>query len=230
MIRLEEKTNLKEILKSILFVAGDGLERSFLIEKLGISEEEFESAFTQLKEDFKEENGIQLIMFKNKIQLSSNNKYADIIAEILNPIREKSLTRAALETLAIITYKQPITKLEIEDVRRVNCDYAVQVLMDQDMIEIVGRKDAIGHPLLFGTTENFLKRFNITNVQDLPDYQSLLNQIKVVRDQEGNRDTLFKNPEDFKFAEESENAKEDEKTDEDASQLKEEDFFEIIEE
>ena len=95
---------------------------------------------------------------------------ASYISDVLSPIREKSLTRAALETLAIIAYKQPVTKLDIEDIRRVNSDYATQALLDQNMIEIVGRKDAVGRPLLFGTTEEFLKRFNIQSIEDLPDY------------------------------------------------------------
>ena len=94
------------------------------------------------------------------------------------------MTRAALETLAIIAYKQPITKLEIEDIRRVNCDYAVQILVDQNMIEVVGRKDAVGKPLLFGTTENFLKRFNLKDLAELPDYDGLLERIKVIEEGE----------------------------------------------
>ena len=130
------------------------------------------------------EKGIHVITFKNKVQLASNPAYAEYISTVLNPIREKSLTRAALETLAIIAYKQPITKLEIEDIRRVNCDYAVQVLSDQNMIEVVGRKDAVGKPLLFGTTENFLKRFNLNDLAELPDYDSLLERIRVIEEDE----------------------------------------------
>ena len=71
---------------------------------------------------------------------------------MLNPIRERALTKATLETLAIIAYKQPITRLEIEEVRGVNSDYTVQTLLDHNLIEVVGRKDAVGKPLLFGTT------------------------------------------------------------------------------
>ena len=124
------------------------------------------------------------------MQLASNPAYADFISEVLNPIREKSLTRAALETLAIIAYKQPITKLEIEDIRRVNCDYAVQILVDQNMIEVVGRKDAVGKPLLFGTTDNFLKRFNLSDLAQLPDYEGLLERIKVIENDEKS-DSLY---------------------------------------
>ena len=196
--------NLKDVLFSILFVAGDGIEKSFLAEKLEVSEKEVEKALAELEKDLSGSCGVHLIRFKNKVQLSSNPNYASYISDVLNPIREKSLTRAALETLAIIAYKQPITKLEVEDVRRVNSDYAVQILLDQDMIEVVGRKDAVGKPLLFGTTENFLKRFNITNLSDLPDYEELMERIKTLRSEEEaeKSDTLFRDVQDIEFNEE----------------------------
>lgn len=198
-----EKTNLKEIILSILFVAGDGIEKSFIAEKLGVSEKDVEKVVEQLKTEFSADKGIHIIEYKNKVQLASNPSYAEYISEVLNPIREKSLTRAALETLAIIVYKQPITKLEIEDIRRVNSDYAVQILLDQNMIEVVGRKDAVGKPLLFGTTENFLKRFNIKEISQLPDYEQLLERIKTIQtEEEETRDTLFKNVDDIEFNEE----------------------------
>ena len=159
-MKVENKKELKEIILSILFVSGEGLDKEFILQKLEISPKELDSVIDELTKEYNDEKGIHIIKYKNKVQLTSNPMYADYISEVLNPVREKSLTRAALETLAIIAYKQPITKLEIEDIRRVNCDYAVQILVDQNMIEVVGRKDAVGKPLLFATTENFLKRFN----------------------------------------------------------------------
>ena len=205
MKTIDTTYNLKEVLKSILFVAGDGVEIDLLAEKLELSIKELKSVIDEIKEEFSGEKGIHLIEYKNKIQFATNPNFADYISDVLSPVREKMLTRAALETLAIIAYKQPITKLEIEDVRRVNSDYAVQALMDQDMIEIVGRKEAVGRPLLFGTTENFLKRFNIKQLEDLPDYESLIERIKVIRTEEDEKeqgDTLFRNVDDFKFEDE----------------------------
>jgi len=195
--------NLKEVVYSILFVAGDGIERSFLAEKLDITEKELNKVIDELKKELSGEKGIHLIEYKNKVQLASNPAYANYISDVLNPIREKSLTRAALETLAIVAYKQPITKLEIEDIRRVNSDYAVQILIDQNMIEVVGRKDAVGKPLLFGTTENFLKRFDIKELSALPDYEELLERIKTLRteEEEESGDTLFRNVDDIEFEE-----------------------------
>lgn len=183
-MKVENKKELKEIVLSILFVAGDGLDKDFILQKLEISPKELDEVIEELCKEYDGEKGIHVIKFKNKVQLASNPQYAEYISEVLNPVREKSLTRAALETLAIIAYKQPITKLEIEDIRRVNCDYAVQILVDQNMIEVVGRKDAVGKPLLFGTTENFLKRFNLADLADLPDYEQLLERIKVINEEE----------------------------------------------
>lgn len=199
---IENKNDLKDIVLSVLFVAGEGIEKPFIAEKLGISEKELDKAIEELKKIYSGNTGIHIITFKNKVQLASNPAYAEYISEVLNPIREKSLTRAALETLAIIAYKQPITKLEIEDIRRVNCDYAVQILMDQNMIEVVGRKDAVGKPLLFGTTENFLKRFNLTDLAELPDYEGLLERIKVIEEGEDQKsDSLYN---EFKLPDEEE--------------------------
>ena len=196
--------NLKEVLLSILFVAGDGIEKSFIAEKLDVNMKELNKVIEQLKEELSGDKGIHLIEYKNKIQLATNPNYANYISDVLNPIREKSLTRAALETLAIIAYKQPITKLEIEDIRRVNSDYAVQILIDQNMIEVVGRKDAVGKPLLFGTTDNFLKRFDIKDLNELPDYENLLERIKTLQTEEeesSKSDSLFRDVENIEFEE-----------------------------
>ena len=214
MSTIDTEFNLKEVVKAILFVSGEGIDKSFLAEKLEVEESKIEYVISQLKEEFSKDNGIHLITYKNKVQFTSNPNFASIISDVLSPVREKSLTRAALETLAIIAYKQPITKLEIEDIRRVNSDYAVQALIDQDMIEIVGRKDAVGRPLLFGTTENFLKRFNLEDVNALPNYDELIERIKVVREES---DTLFKNTDNIVFEEDAPDF------------LKDEDFIEKIE-
>ena len=199
-----DKKKLKDIIFSVLFVAGEGVEKSFIAEKLGVTEKDVDKCLEELKKEYQGDRGIHIITYKNKIQLASNPEYADFIGQVLNPIREKTLTRAALETLAIIAYKQPITKLEIEEIRGVNnCDYAIQILVDQNVIEVVGRKDAVGKPLLFGTTDAFLKRFNLQDLAELPDYDGLLERIKVIQDETLNQtgDSLYN---EFKLPEEEE--------------------------
>lgn len=201
---IENKQDIKDIVLSVLFVAGEGIEKSFIAEKLNLSEKELDKIIEDLKKDYCEKKGIHVITYKNKIQLASNPAYAEYISEVLNPIREKTLTRAALETCAIIAYKQPITKLEIEEIRGVNNgDYAIQILLDQNMIEVVGRKDAVGKPLLFGTTDNFLKRFNLQDLAELPDYDGLLERIRVIESGESEQksDSLYN---EFSLPEEEE--------------------------
>ena len=203
-MNVENKKNLDEIIFSVLFVAGEGVEKSFIAEKLNLTEEEVEKTIQSLKKKYSGDAGVHIITYKNKVQLASNPAYADYIGEVVNPIREKTLTRAALETLAIIAYKQPITKLEIEEIRGVNnCDYAIQILVDQGVIEVVGRKDAVGKPLLFGTTDGFLKRFNLQDLAELPDYEGLLERIKVIEtgDDQPKSDSLYN---EFKLPDEEE--------------------------
>lgn len=192
---------LKEIIKATLFVSGEGIELIEFTEKFNRTAEQINALINELKEELSNANGIHLITYANKVQLSSNPSYAEAIATILNPIREKSLTKAVMQTLGIIAYKQPITRLEIESIRGVSSDYAVQVLSDNNLIEVVGRKDVVGKPLLFGTTEEFLKRFDLQNVSSLPDYEELLERIKLIREENANKnpDNLYK---DFEIKDE----------------------------
>jgi segregation and condensation protein B len=183
---------LKQIIKAILFVAGEGIELLEFTEKFGRTLNQVKQLVEQLKQELSGENGIHLITYGAKAQLSSNPNYAEAVASVLNPIREKALTKAAMQTLAIIAYKQPITRLEIEAIRGVSSDYAVQVLLENNMIEVVGRKDVVGKPLLFGTTEQFLKRFDLQSVEDLPDYEELLERIKLIRIENQNNSNLYR--------------------------------------
>ena len=174
--------NLKEIIKATLFISGEGVTTEDIMSKLEVDKKPFNKALDELKQELSGDSGIHLIEYKDKIQLCSNPNYAEQISVVLNPIREKALTKAALETVAIIAYKQPITKLEIEEIRKINsADYAIQVLLDNKMIQIVGRKDAVGKPYMFGTTDEFLKRFNLKDLSELPDYEELLERINVIR-------------------------------------------------
>ena len=170
---------LEQTIEGLLFISGQPVEIAEIVEKLEVKEKQVNNAIESLKEKYAE-RGINVITFKNKVQLCSNPKYADDIASVLNPIKEKQLTKAALETMAIIAYKQPITKPEVEQVRGVDSGYAIQILLDFKLIEVVGRKDAIGKPLLYGTTDEFLKRFELQSIEDLPEYDELLERIQVI--------------------------------------------------
>ena len=171
---------IAKVVEGVLFVAGEGVDVDEFKTKYEMNDREFNKVLDILKEKYNEDSGINVIRFKNKIQLCSNPKFVDSIAEILNPIRERSLTKTALETVAIVAYKQPITRGEIENIRGANSDYAIQLLQANNLIEVVGRKDTIGKPLLFGTTENFLKRFGLESIENLPNYNELLDRIRVI--------------------------------------------------
>ena len=180
--------NLSKIIEGILFVAGEPVSFMDIAEKLEIEKEEVVSAVNELQQiRSNNADGIQVLIFNEKAQLCSNKEYADNISIVLNPIRERMLTKVVLEVCGIIAYKQPITRTEIENIRGgASSDYAINTLLENNLIEVVGRKDAVGKPLLFGTTDNFLKKFNITSLQELPDYNQLLERIKVLHEDNGN--------------------------------------------
>lgn len=181
--------DIARIIEAVVFVSGDGVDRDEFKRIYDLSDKELNKCLDILKQKYNEESGINIITYKNKIQFCSNPTLADSVAEILNPIRERSLTKSALETIAIIAYKQPITRTEIEQIRGANSDYAMQLLQSNNLIEVVGRKDTVGKPLLFGTTENFLKRFELENIDALPNHKELLDRIQVLH---GGGDSLYR--------------------------------------
>ena len=181
--------NLENVIESVLFVAGEPVPISDLCFKFNVKQKEIETAAKKLQEKYNEKSGIKLLCFNNKLQFASNPDYVDYVTLILNPIRQRNLTKATLETIAIVAYKQPITRMEIEEVRGVNSDYAINILLEHKLIEIVGRKDTVGKPALFGTTDEFLKRFDISSINDLPDYDELLEKVQKLK--ENYSDSLF---------------------------------------
>lgn len=182
---------LENILESILYVSGNAIEIPNIVERLGLSEKAVNKAIEKLKEKYAGNEGIHIITFKNKVQFTTNPDYADYVAEVLNPEKEKALTKTVLETLAIIAYKQPVTRLDIEEIRGASADYALQLLLKNNIIEVVGRKDAVGKPILFGTTDEFLKRFELDDLSSLPSYEEILNRLVELRTQDEG-DSLYR--------------------------------------
>lgn len=177
--------NLENVLESLLFVSGNATPIKDIQEKLQVSEQDILEAAQSLKAKYSGECGLHLILFADKLQFSTNPVYAESVAAVLNPIKERELSQSMMEALAIIAYKQPITRAEIEDIRGVNCDYAVAVLLKHNLIEIAGRKNAVGKPLLYKTADTFLKRFQLEGIGNLPDYDSLIKRIKVIETEAG---------------------------------------------
>ena len=174
--------NLTNIIEGIVFASGEAVPVKYIIEKLGCSLKEVNAGIAELKKKYTEESGIQLLTFNGKVQFATNPAYKQQISDVLTPIKEKEFTKTILECAALIAYKQPVTKGDLEDIRQVNCDYAVHTLLELGMIEPCGRRDAVGKPILYATTDNFLKRFKLNSIDELPDYDELMAQIAELND------------------------------------------------
>ena len=126
-----------------------------------------------------ERRGLRLLRFGQHVQLATRPDYAKYVEKLLQPVQKQSLSQAVMETLAVIAYRQPVTKAEIELIRGVKCDYSVQMLVSRGLIEEVGRKEALGRPILYGTTDAFLRHFCLTSLADLPeiDFSALADRI-----------------------------------------------------
>ncbi|MBR3042025.1 MAG: SMC-Scp complex subunit ScpB [Eubacterium sp.] len=167
--------NIKASIEAVLFAIGSALEESKLLEALSdednqFSKKELKKIIEEMKEEYdKEDRGIRLIELDNKYQLCTKNEYYDILAKIVNMPKKHVLTDVLLETLSIIAYKQPVTRAEIEKIRGVSCSHAVNRLIEYNLVTEVGRLDAPGHPILFGTTDDFLRSFGISSMDELPD-------------------------------------------------------------
>ena len=160
-------------IEAILFVAGEPVNVSELAHALDMTVAELNPVLDGMKADYdRDERGLRLNRFGMSVQLATRPDYAPYIERLLQPVQKQSLTQAAMETLSIIAYRQPITKAEIEAVRGVKCDYSVTSLMNKGLIEEVGRRESLGRPILYGTTERFLSHFGIESLDDLPALES----------------------------------------------------------
>lgn len=167
-----EKKTQKELLgavEAILFAMGESVSLSKISSAIGKDETEAKRLLEELKKQYqKKERGIQLIELEDSYQLCTKPELYDYLIQVAKQPKKHVLTDVLLETLAIVAYKQPVTKIEIEKIRGVKSDHAVNKLVEYDLVCEVGRLDAPGKPLLFGTTEEFLRRFGVQSVEELP--------------------------------------------------------------
>ena len=164
-----ESNKLGSVIESLLFIVGEPLDSSDIKKVTGASELEVWQAVEDLKLKYQAPSGIFLQQFGSKLQLCTNPDNASYIDDLLNPIQKKSVSQSALEVLSIIAYRQPITRGEIEQIRGVKCDYTVMSLKQKGLIAEIGHKDTIGRPMLFGTTDLFLRHFGLASLADLPE-------------------------------------------------------------
>lgn len=164
-----EREKQEAILEAVLFTMGDSVELIKLAEVIEEDKETTREILYGMKEKLEEDSrGINIVELEDSFQMCTKTQMYEYLIKIAKNPRKYVLTDACLETLSIIAYKQPITRAEVEKVRGVNCDHAINRLIEFELVTELGRMDAPGRPLLFGTTEEFLRRFGITSLDALP--------------------------------------------------------------
>lgn len=165
---MEEK-QLCNALEAILFAMGKAVDIEKLAEAVVCSREETERLLRQLAEQYdREKRGIRLKRLENSYQLCTGEEYYECLMRITSQPARNVLTDAQMEVLAIVAYKQPVTKVQIDNIRGVKSDHAVNKLLEWKLIEEVGRLNAPGHPILLATSQLFLKRFGVSSQAELP--------------------------------------------------------------
>ncbi len=164
-----EQTKQLSIIEAVLFSMGDSVELSKIAEVIETDKETAKELIFKLKEKYEEGNsGLSILELDGSFQMCTKPDMYEYLIKIAKAPRKYVLSDTVLETLSIIAYKQPITKIEIERIRGVSCDHAVNRLLDFELIQELGRKDAPGRPILFGTTEQFLRAFGVSSLDELP--------------------------------------------------------------
>ena len=169
-----EKAKAKAVLEAILFTMGDSVTIDSLASVIEEDKKTTRSILEEMKQDYSaQDRGIGLTMLDNAVQMCTKGELYEYLIKIAKAPKKFVLRDTLLETLSIIAYKQPVTRLEIERVRGVSCDHAVNKLLEYDLIMEVGRLDAPGRPLQFGTTEQFLRSFGLQSIEELPELNAV---------------------------------------------------------
>ncbi len=167
---------IEAAIESILFTMGDSVELSKIAAAIEHDEDTTKKIIYNMMDKYEsEDRGIQIIELENSFQMCSKAETYEYLIKVAKQPKKQILTDVLLETLSIIAYKQPITKVEIEKIRGVKSDHAVNKLVEYNLVCELGRLDAPGRPLLFGTTEDFLRSFGVQSLDDLP----IMNQDKL---------------------------------------------------
>ncbi len=165
----DTKNSILAAVEAILFSMGEAVPTKELLNVLEIDEKELNEAIDALMAEYEAENrGIKLVKLEDSYQLCTKHKFYDYLTKLVNMPKKHVLTDSLMETLSIIAYKQPITRQEVEAIRGVSCVHAINKLVEYKLVAEIGRLDAVGRPILFGTTEDFLRSFGVTSMDDLP--------------------------------------------------------------
>ncbi|OUO27755.1 SMC-Scp complex subunit ScpB [Eubacterium sp. An3] len=175
---MEDKKKIKGIIEAILFTMGRAVPLEQLTAVLEMDRESLRELLLEMKEEYNKEEarGICLIELDDSWQICTKIETYDYVRKLVSQPKKRSLTDVMLETLSIIAYKQPVTKQEIEAIRGVKCDFAVNKLVEYKLVKELGRLDTIGKPIVFGTTEEFLRCFGVSSIEELPDIDEVTKQ------------------------------------------------------
>jgi segregation and condensation protein B len=165
-----KKSELKSAVEALLFASGEPLSIYELSNHLDEKSKTIELIIQEMMDAYEkvQTRGIKLISIKGKYQLVTKGENAEYIQKLLKKNKRQSLSQASIESLAIISYKQPITRIDIDEIRGVKSESALQRLIEKDLIKEVGRLEVPGRPILYGTTDEFLRQFDLRDLKDLP--------------------------------------------------------------
>lgn len=164
-----DRKKAKAVIEAILFTMGDSVEIVKLAEITGLSEEEMKAVLAEMQTAYEERSsGVKLLLLEQSVQLCTKKELYEYIIRIAKVSKKPTLSEAVLETLSIVAYKQPVTRIEIEKIRGVASHHAIDKLLEYDLIQELGRLDAPGRPILFGTTEQFLRSFGLEKLSQMP--------------------------------------------------------------
>ncbi|OPX46890.1 SMC-Scp complex subunit ScpB [Clostridium thermobutyricum] len=166
---VSKKNIYKAAIEAMLFVSGEPLSLRDIAVNLEVTPKFAEELLGEVMLDYEINNrGIKLILINGMYQLVTKGEYSEYIERLLNKNRRQSLSQASLESLSIIAYKQPITRVDIDEIRGVKSDSAIQRLIERELVAEVGRLEVIGRPILYGTTDEFLRQFGLSGLDELP--------------------------------------------------------------
>src|SRR5699024_5523345 len=180
--------NIQQHIEALIFVSDEGINTSDIHQVISqlfpdnkIQKTEIEQYIKAIKEKYLSDNYIlELKQIDDGYHFLTKTKYYTSVQKLLAHKEKRKLSQAALETLSIIAYRQPITKLEVEQIRGVNCDYTIQRLLDKNLITILGKAESVGRPLLYGTSDEFLSHFGINHFNELPQLKEIVEETNVI--------------------------------------------------
>ncbi len=164
-----DKTYCKSLIEAILFIETNSIKIDKLSEQLDLDNRTTWELVKELKQEYEERSsGLQINEYATGVKLSTNKNYADLLRKYYKNKHHEKFSKVSLETLAIIAYKQPITRIEIEDIRGVSSDNSVRDLLEKKLIRIIGRRKVPGNPMEYGTTKEFLEYFGLKSIKEMP--------------------------------------------------------------